>query len=138
MLSNKRLVAFDLQVSFVYSIQQNSQLMLSNTASNSQVSFICPIQQNLKHTLSYKISAASGLQVCFTYPIEQSSEPMLNDEILPTFNSQVLFDEQKVSSVYSIDALSESETLNTNDVENEFINNNIFDINKHHNIEVKD
>ncbi|CAG8766265.1 5916_t:CDS:2, partial [Dentiscutata erythropus] len=179
MLSDKRLEASDLQVPFIYSIQQNS----SNTASGSQAPFICPIQQNSKHTLSYEISATSGLQVLSVYPIEQSSQPMLNDEILPTFNSQVLFDEQssqlilsdeilpvfssEVPSVYSIEqslqpmlnneilpasssqvpsicsipqrcASSEPDMLNANDVENEFVNYDISDINERQKIEVKD
>ncbi|CAG8509489.1 9378_t:CDS:2, partial [Dentiscutata heterogama] len=79
MLSNKKVAASDSQVSFIYSIQQSSQLTLSNEilpTFSSQVPSIYPIQQNLQYTLGY--------------PNEKSLQPMLSNEALPIFGSQAL------------------------------------------------
>ncbi|CAG8492179.1 13814_t:CDS:2 [Cetraspora pellucida] len=79
MLSNKKVAASDSQVPFIYSIQQSSQLTLSNEilpTFSSQVPSVYPIQQNLQYTLGY--------------PNEKSLQPMLSDEALPIFGSQAL------------------------------------------------
>ncbi|KAF0536094.1 protein far1-related sequence 11-like isoform x1 [Gigaspora margarita] len=53
---------------------------------------------------------------------------MLSDEILPAFGSQVP----------SICSIPRSDILNTNNIENEFINYDISDRNEHQNVEFKD
>ncbi|CAG8807600.1 39602_t:CDS:2, partial [Gigaspora margarita] len=53
---------------------------------------------------------------------------MLSDEILPAFGSQVP----------SVCSIPRPDILNTNDIENEFVNYDISDRNKHQNVEFKD
>ncbi|CAG8795565.1 27219_t:CDS:2, partial [Dentiscutata erythropus] len=65
---------------------------------------------------------------------EQNSQLILTYEILPASSSQVFF----ICSILQRCASSKPDMLNSNDVENKFINYNISNINEHQKIEVKD
>ncbi|CAG8791064.1 20175_t:CDS:1 [Gigaspora margarita] len=102
-LSNKILPTSDLQVLSVCFNGLSSQSILNNEilpTFDSQVLFICSNKQN--------------------------SQPMLSNEILPAFGSQV----PSVCSIQQKCTSLRFDILNTNDMENKFINYDISDRNE--------
>ncbi|CAG8609925.1 7726_t:CDS:2, partial [Racocetra fulgida] len=84
--------------------------------------------------LSDEILPAFDSQVLSVYPIEQSSQPILSDEILPPSNLQV----SSICSIQQKCVSSEFNMSNTNNVDNRFINYDIFDINEQQNVKFED
>ncbi|CAG8731339.1 4351_t:CDS:2, partial [Gigaspora margarita] len=125
------LPTFDLQVFSIYSNEQSLQFILSDEilpTFDLQVLSVCSNRQNSQSILNDEILPTFDSQVLSICSNEQSSQLMLSDKILPVFGSQVP----------SICSILRSDILNTNDIENKFVNYNISDRNEHQNVEFKD